>query len=390
MLDTFEYKNYPHFVFEVASMDLWTVWTTPFGRTGLLEASRLHGYVHDALAGVAHLHDCDVAHGDLSLKNYLVMADHLVKVCDLGTAHTAQSLLQAEGAICTLYVRSPEALCGEVRRSDLASDAWAVGVLSLMLSTGACPFLELPGCVEASSGRLATNELKDEDHFVAICALLGTVSEAELECLQASPRRDRFLRMEGAQAARTLPQRMVRVADAAAVEAKHGAVCEGVLRWVPAARITVRAALVALREASEASSPPSAVFQMPSAGALAEEASDQTPPAIQNSTTGVGASARAFSQTSPPNSPTRAGASAEAFSQSSPATLRSPTRQDVSAAKEDAAKEAGASPEEDAVQPEAFSQAEESARAGAANARAHVAENCAWIAPTFAAAPLRG
>ena len=57
MLDTFEHNHYINFVFEVASMDLWTAWTTPIGRTGLLEASRLRGYVHDALAGVAHLHD---------------------------------------------------------------------------------------------------------------------------------------------------------------------------------------------------------------------------------------------------------------------------------------------------------------------------------------------
>ena len=56
MLDTFEVGNQLHLVFEPASTDLWFRWTSPLGRTGLLEASSLRRSVGGALAGVSHLH----------------------------------------------------------------------------------------------------------------------------------------------------------------------------------------------------------------------------------------------------------------------------------------------------------------------------------------------
>ncbi len=112
MLDSFESNNCLHLVFEAAAMDLWEVWATPVGRDRLLQASSLQRYLEGAFAGVAHLHACDVAHGDLSLRNCLAMDDHTVKVCDLGTAHTPQSLLQTNDSISTSYVRAPELLGG--------------------------------------------------------------------------------------------------------------------------------------------------------------------------------------------------------------------------------------------------------------------------------------
>ena len=95
------------------------------------------------------------------LKNVLVDEVHCAKLCDLGTAHSAQSLLGWQ-PVTTGYARAPEQWAGSPV-ADGGADAWALGVITLAMCTGDCPFL--PG-EEAS------------EVFPAMVELLGAVTEA--------------------------------------------------------------------------------------------------------------------------------------------------------------------------------------------------------------------
>ncbi len=103
------------------------------------------------------------------------------------------------------------------------------------------------------------------DHFRAICELRGSVSEEELIWLRTAKQRKNILPIIAASAAASsqLARHMVRQSDQVSVAARFATLCESTLRWVPESRVTAKAALVVLREASS-QSPATPDRQVPS------------------------------------------------------------------------------------------------------------------------------
>ena len=82
-----------YIVTDLMSASLWDIVRSPRGRSGMVDMGRIAGYLVGAAAGLGHLHAHGVVHVDVSLKNVLVDEHHCAKLCDLGTAHSAQSFL---------------------------------------------------------------------------------------------------------------------------------------------------------------------------------------------------------------------------------------------------------------------------------------------------------
>ncbi len=110
------------------------------------------------------------------------------------------------------------------------------------------------------------------DHFRAICELLGSVSEEELSWLRTAKQRKNILSIiaESAAASSQLARHMVRQSDQVSVAARFATLCESTLRWVPESRVTAKAALVVLREASS-QSPAIPDRQVPSSHAASSQ-----------------------------------------------------------------------------------------------------------------------
>lgn len=115
--------------------------------------------VLQACAAVDYAHRRQVVHGDVKPGNILVNAERIVKLLDFGTARL---LASNEGATATqdrmLTPRyaSPEQLRGE--RVTVASDIYALGVLTYELLAGASPFGPDPTIADGlarASGTLA-------------------------------------------------------------------------------------------------------------------------------------------------------------------------------------------------------------------------------------------
>ena len=139
----------------------WDIFRSPLGLFGIAGVGCIAGYLAGIAAGLRHLHGCGVVHVDLSLKSVLVAEHHCAKLGDYGAAHSAQSFLGSL-PVTTGYARAPEQWAGSPV-VDTGADAWSLGVITLAMCTGECPFL--PGEAE-------------DQVFPAMVALLGTVTEA--------------------------------------------------------------------------------------------------------------------------------------------------------------------------------------------------------------------
>lgn len=106
-------------------------------------------YFHDALKGLAFLHDRGVIHCDLKPGN-LVLCGSTLKLCDFGLSK--QCLPNATGCISanltgTPRYMSPELYCEEKPKYSVASDIWALGCTILELATGKLPWIDqVPNC----------------------------------------------------------------------------------------------------------------------------------------------------------------------------------------------------------------------------------------------------
>ena len=136
---------------------------TPEGRHGTFPRWKVIGYIRGIAQGVSHLHAHGLVHGDLSLGNILVGADDTVKVTDFGFAHCAHTFICPDDHHATCYVRSPEQWA-DCPTSGAPADCWAVGVVSMVLLTGECPFHSERDAAECV--------------FPAMVSLLGTVTAA--------------------------------------------------------------------------------------------------------------------------------------------------------------------------------------------------------------------
>ena len=128
-----------YLVFEFISTDLWRVYQTPLGRRGLIPEQLVMQYLRGIALGVGHLHSVGVVHGDLAMSNILITAGHEAKVGDLGTAHSAHSMLY-DSPMTTSYVRAPEIWAGSPT-CGYPADSWGVGVIAFSLLSKDSHFL---------------------------------------------------------------------------------------------------------------------------------------------------------------------------------------------------------------------------------------------------------
>ena len=112
---------------------------TPEGRNGVMPRSRVAHYIRGIVCALDHMHNTiGIAHGDVTMNNILVGYDNTIKLGDFGTAHCAHTYICPE-PLTTYYTRSPEQWA-DSQNVRPASDSWAVGVVSILLLTGECPF----------------------------------------------------------------------------------------------------------------------------------------------------------------------------------------------------------------------------------------------------------
>ena len=89
---------------------------------------------------IYYLHSLNISHRDLKLTNIVLDSKFNLKVIDFGTAKVMPktSSHRQETFVGTLPYMAPEMLRGE--RSYLATDIWALGIMTYFMVTGWLPF----------------------------------------------------------------------------------------------------------------------------------------------------------------------------------------------------------------------------------------------------------
>ena len=117
---------------------------------------------------IKYLHDKDIIHGDLSVRNILVNDSNEIKLIDFGNCRKTdsknekgqnekgqnekgqnekgqnekgQNEQEEKVSFGTFAFLSPELLSGEIKVSNKAAELWALGILIFVVITGNIPFL---------------------------------------------------------------------------------------------------------------------------------------------------------------------------------------------------------------------------------------------------------
>lgn len=104
-----------------------------FGAFNEAQASR---YAAQMLAGLAYLHDRNIAHRDLKGDNMLVDVDGSLKLADFGTAK--ELVTQSKSVAGTAFFMAPEVIKGVGHGT--AADLWSAGCCVVEMVTGKPPF----------------------------------------------------------------------------------------------------------------------------------------------------------------------------------------------------------------------------------------------------------
>nr|KAJ3422059.1 Mitogen-activated protein kinase [Polyrhizophydium stewartii] len=181
-------------------------------------------FIYQICRGLKYIHSANVLHRDLKPGNLLVNADCELKICDFGLARGFSDEPDANGGFMTEYVatrwyRAPEIMLS-FKSYTKAIDMWSVG----------CIFAELLGGKPLFKGRDYVDQL---NQILSIC---GTPDDETLSRI-GSDRAQMYIR--------SLP-RMPKIpfvhlypnASAYALD-----MLEGLLKFDPAARMTVEEAL---------------------------------------------------------------------------------------------------------------------------------------------------
>ncbi|KAL1139815.1 hypothetical protein AAG570_006792 [Ranatra chinensis] len=107
----------------------------------LTEAQSVH-IVRQICEAVSHMHSQNIAHLDLKPENVLLVKKSdmpVVKVIDFGLSHRLDTVAEIKAMFGTPEFVAPEVVNFE--KLTLATDMWAVGVITYILLSGASPFL---------------------------------------------------------------------------------------------------------------------------------------------------------------------------------------------------------------------------------------------------------
>ena len=126
-------------VYPLADTCLWRVYQSEDVQQQIFPDALVAQYLAGVAKGLSHMHRLRVVHGDAPLKNMLLCRGGIVQVADVGTSHSAHSVLGLE-ELTTHYVNAPERWLGQ---PDIAPpvDIWAWGVMCYMLGNGRCGWL---------------------------------------------------------------------------------------------------------------------------------------------------------------------------------------------------------------------------------------------------------
>lgn len=107
----------------------------------LSEAHCIH-IIRQILEAVSHMHSQNIAHLDLKPENVLLVEKTdmpTVKVIDFGLSHRLDTVAEVKAMFGTPEFVAPEVVNFE--KLTLATDMWAIGVITYILLSGASPFL---------------------------------------------------------------------------------------------------------------------------------------------------------------------------------------------------------------------------------------------------------
>lgn len=158
-------------VFEYLPTDMLQLMRSARQSSSFLEQHVIRKLMVSLCSGLQYLHARKVMHRDIKPANLLIEpeCDWALKICDFGLARSFDAPLRSlglDGAVVTLWYRSPELLLGASTHSP-AVDMWASGcVLAEMLIMRPL----LPG-KEASNGAL------QEDQIRTLCRQCGPLSQ---------------------------------------------------------------------------------------------------------------------------------------------------------------------------------------------------------------------
>ena len=131
-------------------------------------------YAYQMLKSLAYIHSMGICHRDIKPQNVLVNpANHVLKLCDFGSA---KKLVKGEpniSYICSRYYRAPELIFGATDYTN-AIDVWSTGCVIAEMVTGQPVF---PG--ESAS-----------DQLVEIIKILGTPTRQQI--LEMNPENNEF------------------------------------------------------------------------------------------------------------------------------------------------------------------------------------------------------
>lgn len=134
-------------IIEAGEYDGYLLMVTEYAPDGsLTDQMKTHGepdqetalrWLEGILSGLAHLHERNIVHRDLSLNN-VVTQEGVARLMDFGLSRQQVESVVLTRPLGTIYCMAPEIFQGE--RSE-EGDVWAWGVLAYRLLTGRYPFV---------------------------------------------------------------------------------------------------------------------------------------------------------------------------------------------------------------------------------------------------------
>ncbi len=137
-------------------------------------------YIWQLARALAHIHALNICHRDIKPQNLLLdPSNHVLKLCDFGSAKVLTKGEPNVSYICSRYYRAPELIFGSTDYT-CAIDTWSLGCVAAELMLGEPLF---PG----DSG---------VDQLVEIIKVLGTPSRLEIQAMNHSYTEFKFPQVE--------------------------------------------------------------------------------------------------------------------------------------------------------------------------------------------------
>ena len=156
-----------YLIFEMGDTNLWDFCKSYNAKNARLESDHAASLLGGVVCGLGHLHDLDLIHGDLTLKNILIGRDGRAIIADMGNLHRSDEQFSVWNR-STFYIRSPEYWM-QPTASQPHIDIWALGVVAMKLLSGRLLFV---------SGNEISDDALQRNLPKRMFELLGSIDEA--------------------------------------------------------------------------------------------------------------------------------------------------------------------------------------------------------------------